>query len=75
MSAILLNTLSTADVVFFSVCAGIVVLCVAIYFLIPAFNRKEYREARENLEKREKSFRANIQRTDGKKAEDIDVNK
>lgn len=75
MSKILLNRLATPDIIFFVVCAAIVVLCVAIYFLIPVFNRKQYREARENLEKREQSFRANIQRTDGKKAEDIDVNK
>ncbi|MCF0107700.1 MAG: hypothetical protein HUJ59_01645 [Bacilli bacterium] len=75
MIRILLNSLSTPDIVFFSLCAGIIVLCVAIYFLIPVFNRKQYREARENLEKREKSFRANIQRTDGKKAEDIETDK
>lgn len=61
-----LNTLSSTDTVFFIVLAVIVALVVAVYFLIPVFNKKQYKEQRENLKKREIAFKSNIQRTDGK---------
>ncbi|MGM9968807.1 MAG: hypothetical protein ACI35S_00255 [Anaeroplasma sp.] len=56
----LLNALKKADIIFFSVCIGIIVVAVAIYFLIPIINRKEYAQRRENLKKREETFRANL---------------
>lgn len=56
----LLNKLKSADIWFFSILIGIVVVCVAIYFLIPIINHKVYEERRENLKKREETFRANL---------------
>ncbi len=56
----LLNKLKSPDIWFFSILIGIVVVCVAIYFLIPIINHKVYEERRENLKKREKTFRANL---------------
>ena len=54
-----INSLKTTDIVFFIVLAVIVAVCVAFYFLIPVFNKKQYQEQRENLKKREKTFKAN----------------
>ncbi len=56
-----LNTLSSTDTVFFIVLAVIVALVVAVYFLIPVFNKKQYKEQRENLKKREIAFKSNLQ--------------
>ncbi len=60
-----LNSLGTTDIIFFIVLAALVVLCVGVYFLIPVLNKKQYREQRENLKKREAAFNSNVQRTDG----------
>lgn len=60
-----LNPLGSVDIIFFVVIGALIALAVAIYFLIPVFNKKQYKEQRENLKKRETSFKANIQRTDG----------
>ena len=43
-------------------------ICVGVYFLIPVLNKKQYREQRENLKKREAAFQSNIRRTDGSTA-------
>ena len=56
-----LNALKDTDIIFFVALAAIVVLAVAIYFLIPVFNRKQYREQRDNLKKREVAFKSNLQ--------------
>lgn len=64
-----LNPLNDVDVVFFIVLAVIVALCIAVYFLIPVINKKQYREQRDNLKKREVAFKSNIRRTDGAQAE------
>ncbi len=53
----LLNALGPVDTMFFLVCLGIIVLIVAIYFLIPIFNKSQYEERRENLRKREAAFK------------------
>lgn len=58
-----LNKLKNVDIAFFSVCAAIIVLIVAVYFLIPVFNKKFYREQRENLHKREAAFKSNLLNT------------
>ncbi len=55
-----LNKLSKVDQAFFIVCAVIVALIVAVYFLIPVFNKKLYKEQRENLHKREAAFKSNL---------------
>lgn len=60
-----LNPLGSVDIIFFVVIGALIALAVAIYFLIPVFNKKQYKEQRENLKKREASFKANVQRTDG----------
>ena len=54
----LLNKLGSVDVGFFVGCAVAIVLIVAIYFLIPVFNKKQYQEQRDNLKKREEAFRS-----------------
>lgn len=46
-----------ADIIFFSILAAIVVASVLIYFLIPVFNKKKYKQAREALAAREASSR------------------
>ena len=56
-----LNPLSGTDTAFFIILAVIVVAIVAIYFLIPVFNKKQYQEQRDNLKKREAAFKANLQ--------------
>lgn len=63
-----LNPLNQTDVVFFIVIAAIIALCVAVYFLIPIFNKKQYKELRDNLKNREVAFKSNIHRTDGSSA-------
>ena len=54
-----LNKLAPIDVVFFVLLGVIIALCVGIYFLIPVINHKQYREMRDNLNKREVAFKAN----------------
>lgn len=51
--------LPSVDIWFFIACALIVVVIIAIYYLIPVFNKKKYKEQRENLAKREAAFKAN----------------
>lgn len=58
-SLLLLNKLGSVDIGFFVACAAIIVLIVAVYYLIPVFNKKQYREQRDNLKKREDAFRSN----------------
>lgn len=58
-SLLLLNKLGSVDIGFFVACAVIIVLIVAVYFLIPVFNKKQYQEQRDNLKKREDAFRSN----------------
>lgn len=57
--SLLANKLGKVDTTFFLIVLGAIVVCVGIYFLIPVFNRRQYREARENLQKREEAFRSN----------------
>lgn len=66
-----LNSLGTTDIIFFCVLGGLVALCIAVYFLIPVLNRKQYKERRENLKKREVAFQSNIRRADGAAAGDM----
>lgn len=61
VNALCLNSLSSVDTAFFIICAVIIVLIIAIYFLIPVFNKKLYQEQRDNLHKREAAFKSNIQ--------------
>lgn len=55
-----LNKLGPIDIIFFVVCAVIIVAIVGVYFLIPVFKRKQYQEQRDNLKKREEAFKSNL---------------
>ena len=59
-----LNKLRSVDVAFFVAIAAIIALAVAIYFLIPIINKKQYKEMRDNLKKREVAFNANKQQVE-----------
>jgi len=54
-----LNELSNLDIEFFTILLIVIAVCVLAYFLIPLLNRKQYKEQRENLRKREEAFKAN----------------
>lgn len=58
---ILLNTLKKPDVIFFITCIAIVLVIVAVWFLIPVFNKRQYKDQRDALRKREAAFRSTIQ--------------
>ncbi len=51
--------MEAVDIVFFSIIGGIIVLGVAAYFLYPVINKKKYKEARDDLKKREELYKAN----------------
>lgn len=72
----LARTPNDADLVFF-ICLGvIVVICIAIYFLIPVFKRKQFEEQRANLKKREEVFKANMaQRQENTQTVDTNIQK
>lgn len=52
-------SLPSVDIWFFIICALIIVAIIVIYYLLPVFNKKKYKEQRDNLEKREAAFKAN----------------
>lgn len=52
--------LKQADIVFFIVCVALIAIAIAIYYLIPVFKRKQLKEQRENLIKRENAFKSQI---------------
>ena len=58
--ALKLNPISATDLWFFILCGVIVAVIIAVYFLIPVFNKKQYQEMRDNLNKREVAFKANF---------------
>lgn len=72
VNALCLNSLSDVDTAFFIICAVIIALIVAVYFLIPVFNKKLYQEQRDNLKKREAAFKSNLQQN-SKSAETDEV--
>ena len=53
--------INPVDVVFFIVIGALIAISIAIYFLIPVINKKQYREMRDNLNKREIAFNAGKQ--------------
>ncbi len=65
-----LNQLKRVDKAFFIICAVIIVLIVAFYFLIPVFNKKLYQEQRDNLKKREAAFKSNLQSSKSSESEE-----
>lgn len=65
-----LNSLKRVDKAFFIICAIIIVLIVAFYFLIPVFNKKLYQEQRDNLKKREAAFNSNLRKSQPSQTEE-----
>lgn len=57
-SRTLLNSIGPVDRVFLWIIVGSIAAAVAFYFLIPLFRKKQYKEARDNLQKREAAFKA-----------------
>ena len=55
-----LNDPNPVDIVFFVIIGVVIAICIAIYFLIPVINKKQYQEMRDNLSKREVAFKANL---------------
>ena len=64
-----LNSLGPVDIAFFVVCGVIIVACIAVYFLIPVFNKKQYQEMRDNLRRREVAFKANAKSAESAEVE------
>lgn len=64
-----INALKLLDVVFIIVCVAIVAIAVGVYFLIPVLNKKQYKEQRDNLRKREEAFKSNLSAKSAKAAE------
>ena len=54
----LLNPLKSQDIVFFVVCGAIIVVIIAVWLLIPVFNKRQYKEQRDSLRQREAIFRS-----------------
>ena len=69
MSNAILFSLGKVDTIFFVSILVVIGICVGIYFLIPVINRKQYKEMRDNLAKREASFKSNL-KVDLKKIND-----
>ena len=61
----ILFKLTKADKEFFLVLGIIAGVFLAVYLLMPIIKRKQYQEARENLKKREKTFKANLKKLNG----------
>ena len=55
-------SLGKVDVIFFIIILVVIAAAVGFYFLIPVLNREHYKQMRDNLEKREASFKSNIKR-------------
>ena len=60
MLKLVMFSLNKVDVIFFVLILVAILVCVGIYFLIPIINRKQYQQMRENLAKREASFKSNL---------------
>lgn len=56
----MLFQLTKPDLIFFIAIGVAVALILVWYFLQPIIKRKQFAEARENLKKREETFRANL---------------
>ena len=57
-SLLALNPLGGVDIALICICAGIIVVGVAIYFLIPVFRKAQYQQQIDNLRAREAAIKA-----------------
>lgn len=76
IKCLLLNGLKSVDFGFFIGCAVVIGLIIAVYYLIPVFNKKQYAEQRENLKKREAAFNSNRRKEnvdDDNSSEDVSL--
>lgn len=55
-----INSLPQVDVIFFIICGALIAVAIGVYFLIPVLNKKQYKEQRDNLRKREEAFKSNL---------------
>lgn len=68
----LMFKLTKADKEFFLVLGIIAGVFLVAYLLMPIIKRKQYAEARENLKKREATFKANLKKLNGEVAEEAE---
>lgn len=66
--------IGAVDVAFFIICGIIIALIVLYYFLIPVINKKQYQEQRENLKRREESFKKNLDKLKYEKSQVVENN-
>ena len=66
----MLFTLTKPDLIFVLCVGAVIAIGVISYLLTPIIKRKQFAESRENLKKREESFRANLEYLSQKKEED-----
>ena len=68
----LLFTLTKPDLIFIICVGSIVAIGVLVYLLTPIIKRKQYAESRENLRKREETFKANLKKLHGEVATEVE---
>lgn len=68
----LLFKLTKADKGFFLFLLIIAGIFLAVYLLMPIIKRKQYAESRENLRKREETFKANLKKLHGEVATEVE---
>ncbi len=49
-------SLKSSDIIFFIALVIIIALCIGFYFLIPVLNKKNYNQARKDLETRRTAY-------------------
>lgn len=68
----LLFKLTKADKEFFLFLLIIAGIFLVVYLLMPIIKRKQYAESRENLRKREETFKANLKKLHGEVATEVE---
>ena len=68
----LLFKLTKADKEFFLFLIILAGIFLVVYLLMPIIKRKQYAESRENLRKREETFKANLKKLHGEVATEVE---
>ena len=68
----LLFKLTKADKEFFLFLLIVAGIFLVVYLLMPIIKRKQYAESRENLRKREETFKANLKKLHGEVATEVE---